>query len=68
MSEPQGGLRIAVLVKQVADVNAVTVDPGTGEAVIPAERVMNTYDVYAVSEAIGIKERFGGSVTVVTAE
>jgi len=66
MSEP-GGLRIAVLVKQVPDVNAVRVDPSTGEAVLPVERVMNTYDVYAVSEAIGIKERFGGSVTVVTA-
>nr|MBA2469020.1 electron transfer flavoprotein subunit beta/FixA family protein [Chloroflexia bacterium] len=29
--------------------------------------VINTYDAYAVGEAIGIKERFGATVTVITA-
>ena len=61
------GLRIALLVKQVPDVNAVKVDPATSLAVMPSERVMNSYDVYAVSEAVGISERTGGTVTVVTA-
>lgn len=60
-------LRIAVLVKQVPDVNGVTVDPETRAPVIGSELVMNTYDAYAVGEAIGIKERFGATVTAITA-
>lgn len=67
MSKLCGQLKIAVLVKQVPDVNAITVDPVTHTPVLGSDRVMNTYDAYAVGEAIGIKERFGGTVTVITA-
>jgi len=67
MSEYNGPIRIAVLVKQVPDMNTVTVDPATRAAVLGPELVMNTYDTYAVGEAVGIKERCGATVTVITA-
>jgi len=67
MIDQGGQLNIAVLVKQVPDVNAITVDPVTHRPDLGSERIMNTYDAYAVGEAIGIKERFGGTVTVITA-
>lgn len=67
MSAEPRGLNIAVLIKQVPDVNAVTVDATSHEAVLGGDRVMNTYDAYAVGEAIGIRERFGATVTVITA-
>lgn len=67
MSEQSPPLRIAVLVKQVPDVNAITVDPDSGAPGFGSDLVMNTYDGYAVSAAVGIKERFGAIVTVVTA-
>jgi len=67
MSKLSGQLDIAVIVKQVPDINSITVDPVTHRPDLGSERVMNTYDAYAVGEAIGIKERFGGTVTVITA-
>ncbi len=67
MTELSGQLDIAVIVKQVPDINSITVDPVTHRPDLGSERVMNTYDAYAVGEAIGIKERFGGTVTVITA-
>ncbi len=60
-------LRIAVLVKQVPDIADVRVDEATRHPVIGPSRVMNTYDAYAISEAVSLKERAGGDVTVVTA-
>jgi electron transfer flavoprotein beta subunit len=67
MSTGTSGLRIAVIIKQVPDINAVTIDPVTRHPRLGNDRIMNTYDAYAVGEAIGIKERFGANVTVVTA-
>ncbi|MEJ7900822.1 MAG: electron transfer flavoprotein subunit beta/FixA family protein [Thermomicrobiales bacterium] len=60
-------LRIAVLVKQVPDINEISVDAVTHYANLGPAQVMNTYDAYAVGEAIGIKERAGATVTVITA-
>lgn len=60
-------LKVAVLVKQVPDVNAITVEPATHRPLIGSTLVMNTYDAYAVGEAVGLKERLGASVTVITA-
>lgn len=51
-------LRIAVLVKQVAEPPGGSADTAQG---------MNTYDAYAVSEAISLKERSGADVTVISA-
>jgi electron transfer flavoprotein beta subunit len=55
-------LRIAVLVKQVVDVST-----GPGATAADTPRAMNTYDAYAISEAISLKERTGAEVTVVSA-
>lgn len=67
MSEVFPGFNIAVLVKQVPPAGAMTVDPATRKGAIGPERVTNTYDVYGIGAAIGLKERFGGSVTVISA-
>lgn len=60
-------LRIAVLVKQVPDIAEVRVDEASRHPVLGPTRVMNTYDAYAVSEAVSLKERAGGDITVVSA-
>ncbi len=62
-----GSLRIAVLVKQVPDINAITIDSETRHARIGTERVMNTYDRYALATALDLKDRSGATVSVVTA-
>lgn len=67
MSDAAGSPRIAVLVKQVADVNAIEIDPESRQAIPGWPLVMNTYDAYAIGEAITIKERHGGEVTVICA-
>ena len=64
MSE-QTKRRIAVLVKQVADVNAIETDPDSRQAKPGGALVMNTYDAYALSEAITLKETNGAVVTVI---
>lgn len=60
-------LRIAVLVKQVPDITAVRVDEETRRADLGTTLVMNTYDAYAVSEAISLKERTDAEIMVVSA-
>lgn len=60
-------LHIAVLVKQVPDIAAVRVNDVSRRADLGTSQVMNTYDAYAVSEAISLKERVGADVTVVSA-
>lgn len=60
-------LRIVVLVKQVPDIAALRVEQETRRVAPGTPLVMNTYDAYAVSEAISIKERMEAEVTVVSA-
>ncbi len=67
MSANDNPLRIAVLVKQVPDVTALRIDPETRLPVPGAELVMNTYDAYAIGEAINLKKSDGAEVTVVCA-
>jgi electron transfer flavoprotein beta subunit len=67
MTDTHEGLRIAVLVKQVPDPTRITVDRRTRRAVTAGSPVVNTFDIYAIAEAIDLKERYGGSVTIVTA-
>lgn len=57
---------VAVLVKAVPDVASIPVDPDTNLAMIAGDVVMNTYDAYAVSEAVRIAESTGGSTIAVT--
>lgn len=60
-------MHIAVFVKQVPDTTDVKIDPKTGTLMregIPS--IINPFDMYAIEEALRIKEKAGGKVTVVT--
>jgi electron transfer flavoprotein beta subunit len=62
-----GPLTIAVLIKQVPDMNAMRIDRGTGRIVPSPQLVMSSYDEYAVEAALRLKESFGGEVIAVAA-
>jgi electron transfer flavoprotein beta subunit len=56
-----------VAIKQVPDTTNVRIDPETGTLIregVPA--VINPYDRHALEMAVRLKERFGGTVTVLT--
>ncbi|MEM0065103.1 MAG: FAD-binding protein [Metallosphaera sp.] len=62
-----GMLRVLVSIKQVPDADDLRVDPVTNTLVregVPA--VINPPDLHAIEEAVRIKERYGGRVTVIT--
>src|SRR5215208_2683845 len=62
-----GPLTIAVLIKQVPDMNAIRIDRATGRIVPSPQLVMSSYDDYAVEAALRLKESFGGEVIAVAA-
>ncbi len=59
--------QIAVLVKQVPDLNAMRIDSATGKPVFGGQMVISSYDDYAIEAAIKLKEANGAEVTVVAA-
>ena len=60
-------MNILVCIKQVPDSNKVEVDPVTGVLKRNGvESKMNPYDLYALETALRIKEKTGGSITVIT--
>src|SRR5258707_4905995 len=62
-----GPLKMIVCIKQVPLLSALRFDPATRRLVregVPLE--MNELDVYAVSEAIRLRERYGGEVIAIT--
>ncbi|MGD9711238.1 MAG: electron transfer flavoprotein subunit beta [Thermomicrobiales bacterium] len=60
------GYRIVVLVRQVPDLNAARINHSTGEIQFSGQMVINSFDDYAIEEALRLKEAHGGEVTVVT--
>jgi electron transfer flavoprotein beta subunit len=62
-----GPLTIAVLIKQVPDMNAIRIDRTTGRIVPSPQLVMSSYDEYAVEAALRLKELFGGEIIAVAA-
>ena len=62
-----GPLTIAVLIKQVPDMNAIRIDRATGSIVPSAQLGMSSYDEYAVEAALRLKEAYEGEVITVTA-
>ncbi len=60
-------MKIIVCIKQVPDAKDVRLDPKTNtlsrEGV---QSIINPYDRYALEEAVRLKEKFGGTVTVLT--
>ena len=62
-----GNVNIIVCIKQVPGTTDVRINPETNTLIREnVEAIINPFDVYAIEEAIRIKERFGGSVTVLT--
>lgn len=60
-------LNIVVCIKQVPDTTDVKIDPKTNTLIREGvESIMNPFDRYAVEEALRLKEKHEGKVTVVT--
>jgi electron transfer flavoprotein beta subunit len=60
-------MHIVVCIKQVPDSTHIRVHPVTNTIMrqgVPA--IINPYDLFAVEEALRLKDRFGGRVTVIT--
>lgn len=60
-------MNIVVCIKQVPDTTSVKIDPKTNTLIREGvESIINPFDVYAIEEGIRLKEKFGGTTTVVT--
>jgi electron transfer flavoprotein beta subunit len=60
-------LKIVVPIKQVPETSNVRMDPVTGTVIrAGVETVVNPLDLYAVETALVLKERYGGTVTVIS--
>lgn len=60
-------MNILVCIKQVPDTTEVKINPETGTLMregVPS--IINPFDMYAIEEALRLKEKFGGKVTVIT--
>jgi electron transfer flavoprotein beta subunit len=60
-------MTIAVLIKQVPDMNAMRIDRSNGRILPSGQLVMSSYDEYAVEAALRLKESFAGEVVAVAA-
>jgi electron transfer flavoprotein beta subunit len=60
-------LNVAVLVKQVPDLDAVRIDRVSGKPIFSGQLTMSSYDAHAVEEALRLKEAQGGEVTAIAA-
>lgn len=62
-----GDLNIIVCIKQVPATTEVEIDPETGTLKREGiESIVNPFDEYAIEEGIRLKERYGGTVKVIT--
>lgn len=60
-------MHIIVCIKQVPNTADVKIDPYTNTLIREGvESIINPFDTYAIEEAVRLKERFNGKVTVVT--
>jgi electron transfer flavoprotein beta subunit len=60
-------MNLIVPIKQVPDTTDVKINPQTNTLIRDGVRsVTNPFDMFAIEEALRLKERFGGKVTVVT--
>ena len=60
-------MNIIVCIKQVPDTTNVRIDPETNTLVRSGvQSIVNPFDMYAIEEAIRLKEKFGGMITVIT--
>ncbi len=60
-------MNIIVCIKQVPNTTNVKIDPVKNTLIREGvESIINPFDTYAIEEAVRLKERFGGKVTVIT--
>ena len=60
-------MHVIVCIKQVPDTTNVKIDPETNTLIREGvECIVNPFDMYAIEEAIRLKEKQGGTVTAVT--
>lgn len=60
-------MNIVVCIKQVPGTTQVKINPDTGTLIRDGvEAVVNPFDEYAIEEGLRIKEKVGGTVTVIT--
>ncbi len=60
-------MKIVVCIKQVPDTTDVKINPETNTLIREGvESIINPFDMYAIEEAVRLKERFGGHTTVIT--
>ncbi|MCL6589598.1 MAG: electron transfer flavoprotein subunit beta/FixA family protein [Firmicutes bacterium] len=60
-------MKIVVCVKQVPDTTEVKINPETNTLIREGvDSILNPFDMYAVEEGIRIKEKLGGTVTVIS--
>jgi electron transfer flavoprotein beta subunit len=60
-------MNIAVLIKQVPEIDLVKVDESANQVVLPSgPGIVNPFDEYAVEEALRIKEKQGGKIMVLS--
>ncbi len=60
-------MKVIVCIKQVPDTTNVRINPETNTLVREGvASIINPFDVYALEEGVRIKEKHGGSVTVIT--
>jgi len=60
-------MNIIVCIKQVPDTTNVRIDPETNTLVRSGvQSIVNPFDMYAIEEGVRLKEKFGGTVTIIT--
>jgi electron transfer flavoprotein beta subunit len=60
-------MKIVVPIKQVPETSNVKMDPETGTMIRSGvEQIINPLDLYAIEEAIRLKEKYGGEIIVIT--
>jgi len=60
-------MHIIVCIKQVPNTTDIKIDPDTNTIIRQGvESIINPFDMYAIEEAIRLKEKFGGRVTAIS--
>ncbi|MCF7870714.1 MAG: electron transfer flavoprotein subunit beta/FixA family protein [Candidatus Omnitrophica bacterium] len=60
-------MNIVVCIKQVPDTTEVRVNPETNTLIREGvDSIVNPFDTYAIEEAVRLRDKFGGKVTVMT--
>jgi electron transfer flavoprotein beta subunit len=60
-------MNVIVCIKQVPDTTQVQIDPKTNTLIREGVKsIINPFDAYAIEEGVRLKEKFGGTATVIT--